>query len=44
MARTASLFLFAVLAVASVSAVAGSTPAGKAYLEANKLKEVNTKP
>jgi len=39
MARTASLFLFAVLALASVSAVAGSTPAGKAYLEANKLKE-----
>lgn len=39
MNRTAPLFLFALLAVAAGVALAGTTPAGKAYLEANKLKE-----
>lgn len=39
MNRTAPLFLFALLAVAAGVALAGTTPEGKAYLEANKLKE-----
>jgi hypothetical protein len=39
MARTAPFLLLALVAMAAGTALAGTTPGGKAYLEANKLKE-----
>ena len=39
MPRVAPALLFALLALAAGVALAGTTPEGKAYLEANKLKE-----